>query len=365
MTTSHRLRIGLVGAAGRWGPSAHVPAIQQLPQAELFAVCTAHEETARAAAEKYGVELAYGNDREMNANPDVDAVAVVVRVPAHYELTMNALKAGKPVYCEWPLGANLREAQEMADMAREQGIPTMVGLQARSSPVHLRLKELIAEGYVGEVLSVHLDIVTGGVLARTSDRTWQRDVTLGANPLTIPFGHATDALCMCLGQEFADVSAVVDTRVKQWYETDTQRYVDVTSPDTIMMNGRLENGVPVSANNLNIPFHPSGMRMEVFGREGTLVVTGSGSGQTGGARLLGGRQGDEALRELEVPERLTWVPDTMPVGGPFNVGQQWVRFVDAIRSGQRTEPDFETALVRHKMLDAVQRSSDTGQRVKL
>ena len=59
MTTSHRLRVGLIGAAGRWGPSAHIPAIQRLPQTELYAVCTAHEDTARAAAQKYSVELAY------------------------------------------------------------------------------------------------------------------------------------------------------------------------------------------------------------------------------------------------------------------------------------------------------------------
>jgi len=365
MTTNSRLRIGFIGAGGPWGASAHIPAIQNLPQTEMFAVCTAHEDTARAAAEKYSVELAYSNDKEMNENGDIDAVAVVVRVPAHYELTMNALHAGKPVYCEWPLGANLQEAQEIADLAQQKGIPTMVGLQARSSPVHLRLKELIAEGYVGEVLSVHLSIMTGGVLTRTSNRTWQRDVTLGANPLTIPFGHAIDALCMCLDQEFAEVSAIVDTRVKQWHETDTDRYVDVTSPDTILITGKLQNGIPVSANNVNIPYHGSGMRMEVYGRDGTLVLVGGGSGQMGGMRLLGGSKDASDLQQLEIPSRLTWVPEDMPQGSPFNVGQMWARFAEAIRSGERAEPDFQTALTRHKFLDAVQRSSDTGQKVTL
>ncbi len=363
MTTDQRLRIGLIGATGRWGPSAHIPAIQRLPQTELYAVCTAHEETARAAAEKYSVELAYSNDKEMNANSGVDAVGVIVRVPLHYELTMNALRAGKHVYCEWPLGANLQETQEMADLAKQQGVYTMVGMQARQSPVHLRLKELIEEGYVGEVLSVHLDIITGGVLTRPSDRTWQRDVTLGANPLTIPFGHAVDALCMCLGQEFAEVSAVVETQVKQWYETDTEKYVDVTSPDTILMSGKLRNGVPVSANNVNVPYHASGMRMEVYGRDGTLVLAGGSSGQTGGARLVGGQKDDSELHEIEIPARLTWVPEDMPQGPPFNVGQMWATFAEAIRTGQRVEPDFQTALTRHKFLDAVQRSSDTGQRI--
>ena len=66
-----RLRVGLIGATGRWGPSAHIPAIQNLPETELYAVCTAHKETAQAASEKYDVELAYSDDKTMNENPRV------------------------------------------------------------------------------------------------------------------------------------------------------------------------------------------------------------------------------------------------------------------------------------------------------
>ena len=110
MTSIDRLRVGFIGANGRWGPRAHVPALQRLPETEIYAVCTAHEDTARAAAEKYKVERAYSNDKEMDANPAVEAALVAVRVPAHYVLTKNALEAGKHVYCEWPLGKNTQEA---------------------------------------------------------------------------------------------------------------------------------------------------------------------------------------------------------------------------------------------------------------
>ena len=82
------------------------PALQRLPETELYAVCTAHADTAQAAAEKYGVERAYGDDKDMDADPAVEAALVAVRVPAHYVLTKNALEAGKHVYCEWPLGKN-------------------------------------------------------------------------------------------------------------------------------------------------------------------------------------------------------------------------------------------------------------------
>ena len=83
---------------------------------------------------------------------------------------------------------------------RKLKLRTMVGLQRRASPAYLYMRELVAEGYVGQVLSVNMTHMGSGVLTRTSERTWQRDVYLGANTLTITFGHAIDALCMVAGE---------------------------------------------------------------------------------------------------------------------------------------------------------------------
>jgi predicted dehydrogenase len=366
MTTSHRLRIGFIGATGRWGPSAHMPAIRALPQTELYAVCTAHADTAQAAAGKYGVERAYSDDTAMNANPQVEAILVAVRVPRHYALAKNALEAGKHVYCEWPLGANLQETEALAALARKMKVHTMVGLQRRASPAYLHMRELVAEGYVGEVLSVNMTHMGSGVLTRTADRTWQRDVTLGANTLTITFGHSMDALCMVAG-ELTEVSAVVSTQVPQWYETDTKRHVDVTSPDNIMLTGRLEGGAVVSANVGVHPYHGSGYRLEIYGREGTLMMLGGGdAGKETERRIMGGRKDDRTMQELPVPDRLKWVPKEVQDAGPgYDVGQMWVKFAEAIRTDSRIEPDFESAVRRHRMLDAIVRSSETGQRQKI
>jgi predicted dehydrogenase len=359
-TSADRLRIGLIGAGGRWGPSAHVPAIQNLPETELYAVCTAHEETARAAADKYGVELAYHDDKVMHANQQVEAAAVVVRVPAHYALTKNAIEAGKHVYCEWPLGANLRETEELASLARAKGIHTMVGLQRRASPVYLRLKELVAEGYVGSVLAVKLVQMGSGVQSRTADRTWQRDAALGANTLTIGFGHSIDALCMVVG-EITEVSGIVSTQVPQWYETDTQQYVDVTSPDNIMITGRLEGGGVVNAYVGVHSYHGSGYRMEIYGDEGTLVLAGGGGGRQQ-LEITGGQKDDQHLQEIPIPDRLKWVPaEVQDAGSAYDVGQMWVNFAKAIRTDTAIEPNFDHAVRRHRLLDAVQRASDTGQ----
>ena len=326
------LRVGVIGANPTygWSPRAHLPALVALPDIELVAVCTTREESARASAEKYNAPLWFDDHRVMLREADLDAVAVSVKVPEHYRPTVDAIEAGKHVYTEWPLGRNLGETEELAKLAAEKGVKTLVGLQGRCHPTYLRLKELIEEGYVGEVLSAKLSQSGSGVLARTSDRTWQRGVTLGANTLTISFGYVIDAMCMCLG-EFAEVSALVANRVPKWHETDTDRMVDVTSPDNVMVNGTVTSGAVVSAHVSVVPWLGSDYFMEVYGREGTLVLKASEHPQLGGLLLLGGKGSDSELHELPIPERLTWVPESVPTGPAFNVAQMWSRFADAIK----------------------------------
>lgn len=366
MANANPVRVGLIGAGGRWGPWAHVPALQGIAEAQLYAVCTAHADTAQAAAEKYGVKHAYGDIKALGADPQVEAALIAVRVPAHYALTKSALEAGKHVYCEWPLGANTKEAEALAELARKKKLHTMVGLQRRASPAFLYMRELIRDGYVGQVLSANMTSMGSGVLTRTSDRTWQRDVMLGANTLTITFGHAFDALCMVVG-ELTEVSALVSTQVPQWFETDTKKHVDVTSPDNIMIQGRTESGVIVNAYVGVHPFHGSGHRFEIYGREGTLMMIGGGeAGQEANRKIMGGKKDDKSLQELPVPDRLKWVPEEVrKVGRAYDVGQMWVKFSEAIRTGGQIEADFDHGVRRHKTLDAIVRASETGQRQKI
>src|SRR5215831_5237453 len=215
-----RIRVGIVGATvtqggSGWGANAHVPALKALPQYQLEAVCTAHEDTAKASAAAFGAARGFHRFGDMAAAPDVDLVVVCVRVPGHRELVMAGLEAGKPVLCEWPLGKNLAEAEEMAARARQRSLTTIVGLQARSAPAIMYARDLIREGYIGEVLAANLSCVVQAQLQRGPGRIWQGVRANGANVLTITGGHAIDALCAVLG-EFAEVSARVATRIPQW-----------------------------------------------------------------------------------------------------------------------------------------------------
>ena len=361
--TDERLRVGIVGASinAGWGPQTHVPAIKALPEYELTAVCTTHEDSARASAEKFGARLAFHDHREMVNHPEIDVVVVSVKVPTHYQVAMDALNAGKHVYCEWPLAANLQQAQEMADLARAKGLRAMVGLQARASPVHLRLKELVEEGYVGQVLACHMVQFTEGRPPRTANMAWQADPSSGYSTLTVHFGHATDIFCHCLG-EFSELSAVVSAQISQWDMVETGQTLDVTAPDNVLVSGRLEGGAVASVHvSSRVSAHASGYRLEVYGREGTLVMTSQVPVHREWPRLLGGKAGDSTLQELPIPDRLTWVPEGVPQGTPFNAAQMHRRLAEAIRTEQQAEPSLDTAVRLHKLLDTIQRASDEGR----
>src|SRR5258708_37778263 len=101
---ANKIRLGFVGASpsSQWANASHLPALMASPDVELTAVCTTRPESAEEARKKYGAKLAFHDYKTMIASKEIDAVAVVIRVPSHYEPTKAAIAAGKHVYCEWP-----------------------------------------------------------------------------------------------------------------------------------------------------------------------------------------------------------------------------------------------------------------------
>ncbi|MBV8085660.1 MAG: Gfo/Idh/MocA family oxidoreductase [Chloroflexi bacterium] len=360
-----KIRVGIVGATvtpggSGWGANAHVPAIKNQADYELRAVCTAHPETAEASRDKFGAEMAFHDFDAMVARPDIDLVSVVVRVPGHKDLVIKALNAGKNVFCEWPLGRDVHEAEEMASLAAQKGVTTAVGLQGRSDPSLMYARELIQQGFIGRLLAVNYNSVSQAVTERGNGRIWQGDRRNGANTLTIAAGHAIDAVCYLAG-EFTEVNARLDTIVTEWHNTDTGETMKVDSPDWIDVSGKTAAGADISFFVATVPSQAGGTRWEIYGTEGMLQIEGSANM---GGRLLGAK-GKDKPEPLEVPERLRLASNDTPAGPPRNVAQGYERIAGAIAAGQPYHPDFAHAVTRHKLIDAIERSSHEGRTVKL
>ena len=161
--------------------------------------------------------------------------------------------------------------------------------------------------------------------------------------------------------DFARVGCMSSTQVKQWYETDTRQHVDVTSPDNVRVSGQLACGAAASVHVGAVPWAGSGYRMEIYGREGTLVVTGSVSSQRGEMLRVQGAQRSHELQDLEIPDRFVYVPPDFPKGDPFNIGQLYALFAEAIRTGHNRAPTFDTAVELHHFVDTLKQASDSGR----
>src|SRR5213594_786918 len=210
-----RIRVGIIGANPDrgWAAQAHIPALRSLPgDYEITALSTTRRESADAASELFGVPAAFDNHQELVNSPVVDVVAVTVKVPYHLELATAALEASKAVYCEWPLGNGLNEADTLAALAKKQGVLAVAGLQARSSPSVAYVRDLVEQGYVGELLSTTL-VGSGMGWGPTVDpfNAYLNDKRNGATLLSIALGHTADALCYCLG-EVSELSATMAMR---------------------------------------------------------------------------------------------------------------------------------------------------------
>jgi predicted dehydrogenase len=356
--------VGL-SAAGGWAAMAHVPALAAVDGYELRALSASSEESARAAGERHGVPLAFGSAEELAGRDEVDLVVVTVRVARHREPVLAALSAGKAVLCEWPLAMDLAEAEELAAFASERGLRTAVGLQGRSAPAVRHLRDRVAEGYVGDVLSTTL-VASAGAWGETflPREPFLLDRDSGNTMLSVAVGHMADSLSVCLG-EFAELSAVMANRRPQARNADSGELVTMTTDDQIAVSGVLESGAVASLHFRGGESRAGNLRWEINGTEGDLLVTGElGTMDFGRVTIRGARAGDKALAELPVPDHYELVPglsgrDAEP---PYNVAHAYAQLRDDWASGTELVPTFADAARRHRLLDRIERAAASGQR---
>src|SRR5213596_2095341 len=276
---SHTIRVGIIGANPDrgWAMQAHIPALQSLSdEFEITALSTSRRASAAAARKLFGVPLAFDNHHDLVKSAAVDVVAITVKVPYHFELAADALNAGKAVYCEWPLGNGLEEAERLAALAEKKGVLAVVGLQARSAPSVAYVRDLIKQGYVCEVLCTTL-IGSGMGWGPTVEpfNAYLNDKKNGATMLSIAVGHTADALCHCLG-EVRELSATMTVRRTSFTVAGTGERKPMTTEDQVGVSGVLEGGAALSIHYRGGVSRGTNLLWEIKGTDGDLQLTAAG-----------------------------------------------------------------------------------------
>jgi predicted dehydrogenase len=362
------LGVGIIGVSPvrGWAAIAHIPALRALPNYEIRALSSHSAESARAAGEAFGVSAVFSDYEQLLSQPGIDVAAVTVKVPHHRELVLAAIAAGKAVYCEWPLGRDVDDARAMAALAARRGVHTAIGLQGRQAPAIGFVKELLSDGYVGEVLSTTLVglSVPGDVIVRPN--AYMLEKANGANVLTIAVGHCLDTLNYVLG-EFAELSAVSDLRRPLITVDETREQVVKTAADQVALIGTLRSGATASVHVRESVAGGTGFLWEINGTDGTLRITADAAYPEIYPLTVRGAHGRNEPTELAVPAALTqkWPALTGLERSPaYNVGRAYAGFAADIDNGTHTVPDFADALARHEVLAAIENSAALGKRVK-
>lgn len=365
VNTTKPIGVGIIGlsAKGGWAATAHVEALRAMPDRfAIKALSASTPDSAKAAGGAYGIDFTTDDSASLVAHPEVDLVIVTVKVPHHRELVAHAIEGGKPVYCEWPLGCDLEESSAIAAIAEARGVRSFVGLQGRSAPAVRYLRDLIAQGYVGDVISSTV-IGSGGFPwggVAMANMAYVLDDTTGATMLSIPFGHMLDAFTWALGG-FSRLHASLATRHVSVGLIDSEDVVSATAPDQIVVGGILEGGGVVSFHYRGGDAPEQNFRWEICGTKGMLIVEGdSGHLQYGHVRLRG-RQGADPLASLPVPAEYRRMP-TDPSGYADAVAHAYRAVHDDLTTGLSTVPSFTDAVETHRLLDRIERAADWTRR---
>jgi predicted dehydrogenase len=352
------IRVGVVGASG-WADGSHLPALTALEAFEVTAVATTNQASADRAAAAHGVRHAFADAGDLVAHPEVDLVVVSVKASGHAALIRAALRAGKHVVSEWPLGVDADEASELTEAAVTAGVVHAVVLQGHHSPSARFVADLLAAGRIGTLESVAL-VAEGAPWGGSRiwpDLAFGLDPAEGTNILSIMAGHFLAALERVAGP-LAEVSARLPRTHDHVLVPGTERTVPNATPSHVLLHGVLTSGATASValHGGNGPLQDAFL-LKLVGSDATLTATPA-------QRETFIHWGDWDIRigddVLPLPDTYRTVPAGVRSGPPANVAALYQEVAQAIAEGRQPHPNFETALRHHRLLAAIERSATAG-----
>jgi len=341
---------------------------RQLPPLRLAMICTLRAESARAAAEDGGFD-AWGTEMAGLARRDeVNIVDCSSPNYLHYPHVMEAIAAGKHVYCEKPLALNATEARQLFQAARQAGVQVGMTFNYRFVPAVQRARQLIEAGRLGQIYSFRTDYLHTGYQDANKPMGWKlRREQAGGGALVDLGSHLIDLIRFLLG-DFEAVRAETRTFI-------TERPVSrgaaekeaVTVDDVAWVQARLRSGV---TGTLEASRFATGrvddLRFEIHGERGACKFNLLDPNwlywydATRSGEPLGGERGWTRLETMQHYPGAAAPPARATVGWARTHAENQYAFLRAIVEGRRPQPDILDGLQVQLVLDAAYASVETG-----
>lgn len=352
------VRVGIVGAA--WGVAAHLPAWRAVPGVEVVGICTAHEDTARAASEANGIPLAFWDAAEMARHPDIDLIDAGTRPSFRRDMCIAAFDAGKHVYTGIPFAASLEDA--LAICRSHQASARVGAVDAYSeylAPFRFS-KELVDDGVLGRIHSViaRLDLSLFAEPQSTFPYNWFADRSNGASAVNNLGSHLLHLVVHLFGP-VAEVSGKADRFLEKWQFLDTGEVVTTEVEDTAAAALVLKNG---ALGQLHVSWssaHAPGFLLEGAGDKGRIELR-SPMMPSEEASIAVGRVGG-GFERVEVPARLredgpVSITPEYPGDPRRAMALSFAAMVSAIDGAGAPAPGLDRALHVQRVIEAVLRS---------
>lgn len=382
------IRVGFIGLSSQssWAVNAHLPYLKHSSKYCIVALLNSSQESAKAAIQAHDLDSdtkAYGSPEQLAADHDIDLIVCCVRVDKHYSVLKPILRktTAKAVHCEWPLGKNLAEAEELAALAKSRGIETIIGLQGRTAPACSIVKDLVDSGRIGKMLSVTIMGIGYNFgaedLYSLADMS---DIEFGGNLVTIHFSHTMDTITQAIGQ-LASYSVILETkRPKTLLRNKPHTYnpsspddepvkiigeVPRTAYDQIMLQGHLESGALFSFHmrgGMSFPGTP-GLEWRIYGETGEIRTTTPSMnlhyGGPGHTVQIHHHKSNE-IEDLQLPQSEFDKEDPpWPSRGP-------ARVYEAFADGRKVAyADWEDAVRRHQLVEEMYARVKAGGQEKV
>ena len=368
------LGIGLIGSGfiGKVHALAYrsAPSVFDVAPPRLAVLADVDGQTARRAADALGFDHSTGDWRELIASPDVDVVDITTPNHLHEEMAIEAMRAGKHVYCEKPLAPTISGARRMLAAAEASGAKTMVGFNYLKNPITALAKQIIEGGEIGDVFGyrgTHFEdyMHDPGTLVNA----WRLDPETGDGVTSDLGSHAISMARHLVG----DIEAVSARRVTVVEErrTGDGSMARVGVPDTVHTQITFASGATGTLEaSWMAPGHKHTITAEVWGSKGTLTfdferlnelqlyVTGAVPGRSGFTTILAGP---------EHPDYAAFVPAPGHQLSFIDLKTIEVRdlLAGVTSQGNGPWPDFREACAVQQVIAAIIASDQVGAWVRV
>lgn len=335
----------------------------------LKAVCTRAPEAIVRAVDVGGFESGVTDYRQLLDRDDIDIIHVCTPNVLHKAMVIDALRAGKHVYCDKPLAASYAECREIVAAVEKygRGLTTQVALQYRYLPATMRAKQLIDEGFLGRIWSFRACYLHSSSINPNKPITWKLDKAKGGGGVLLDIGsHILDLLGQFVGP-FDRLIADSETFIKRRPRADTGEVVDVQTDDITTLLLRTKDGAmgTVEASKLATGVNDE-LRFEIHGEKGAMRFNLMDTNwlevydTRDAAEPIGGMRG---FKKIETCSRYPAPGGQFP-GGGYSVG--WTRahvaclynFLAAIGGKAEARPDFAEAAELQRLMETAYTSAE-------